>query len=127
MEKTENEIYKMFDGKLIGTRRMQKYVCKTLSLMSLKIIKKITQNCWFLASMDDAWAFTFTGNDLHDMHLIFLSDDLLKEAPSQIKYTIAHEVGHVILGHRNSVLQHQTKKEIGRQEEEADAFAKQYL
>jgi len=94
--------------------------------MDKKVISFITKKCWFFASMEDAWAFTFTGNDLKNQHLIFLSDELLEESPEQIRYTIAHEIGHVILGHRNSVLEMQTKKEIRKQEREADRFAKSF-
>lgn len=46
---------------------------------------------------------------------------------SKIHYSIAHETGHVILRHRNSILEKQRKKEIKRQEKEADNFAKKYL
>ena len=81
----------------------------------------------FFASLEDAWAFTFTGNDLKNNYLIFLSDELMFQNKDQIKYTIAHEIGHVILGHRNSVLEKQSKKEIKKQEKEADVFAKKYL
>ena len=77
--------------------------------------------------MDDAWAFTFTGNDLKHKHLIFLSDDLLSQNVGQIRYSIAHEIGHVVLGHRNSILAGQTKEEIRKQEKEADAFVNQFL
>ena len=73
--------------------------------------------------MEDAWAFTFTGNDLKNKHLIFLSDELMFQDSRQIKHTIAHEIGHVILGHRNSVLEKQDKEEIKEQEKEADEFA----
>jgi Zn-dependent protease with chaperone function len=127
MNKNSRKIYTSFEGKLVGTKRMQQYVCTTLSQMPENIIKHITQNCWFLSSMDDAWAFTFTGNDLKNQHLIFLSDDLLRQKASQIRYTIAHEIGHVILNHRNSVLIAQTKKEIRKQEKAADVFAKQFI
>jgi Zn-dependent peptidase ImmA (M78 family) len=41
-------------------------------------------------------------------------------------YSIAHEIGHVILKHRNSTLVKQTKREIKKQEREADKFAKQF-
>jgi len=77
--------------------------------------------------MEDAWAFTFTGNDLKEKHLIFLSDDLLSQDTGQIQYSIAHEIGHVMLRHRNSVLERQTKQEVRRQEKEADNFAKQFI
>ncbi len=121
------EIYSAFKGKLVGTKRMKQYVCEVVGLLPLKMISYITKNCWFLSSLDDAWAFTFTGNDLKNQPLIFLSDDLLSQHPSQIRYSIAHEIGHVMLGHRNSVLERQSKREISKQEKEADQFAKQFL
>ena len=120
-------IFVAFDGKLVGTKHMQRFVCETVALITDEIINYITNNCWFFASMEDAWAFTFTGNDLKDQHLIFLSDDLLNQHPQQIRYSIAHEIGHVILGHRNSVLERQTKREVKQQEKEADAFTEQFI
>lgn len=121
------QIYTAFNGKLVGNKQMKISVCFVLSKMPDDVVNFITSNCWFFASMEDAWAFTFTGNDLKDQHLIFLSDDLLFQAEEQIKYTIIHEIGHVILGHRNSVLEKQTKEEIKKQETQADEFAKIYL
>jgi hypothetical protein len=64
-------IYDMFGNKLIGSSKMKLHVCEVVSQMPEKIIKTVTQTCWFMASMDDAWAFTFTGNDLRDNHLVF--------------------------------------------------------
>lgn len=121
------EIYLAFKGKLIGNSRMKKRVCETLSKMPQEIIDFITENCWFFASMEDAWAFTFTGKDLKEKHLIFLSDDLLNQDPEQIGYSIAHEIGHVVLGHRNSILERQTREEIRQQEKEADIFARRFI
>lgn len=92
-----------------------------------EVIKYIIKNCWFLSSDPEAWAYTFTGSDLKDKHLIFLSDELLQEDISQIQFTIAHEIGHVILGHKNSINYRQTKEEISKQEREADEFAHKYL
>lgn len=80
-----------------------------------------------MSSMDDAFAYTFIGNDLKDQYLIFLGDDLLSQHAGQIRYSIAHEIGHVILGHENSVMRRQTKGEIAKQEKEADEFAKRYV
>jgi len=117
---TQREIY----GKLVGSRVMKRYVCEVVSQMPWEIINYITKNCWFLSSMEDAWAFTFTGNDLKNQHLIFLSDELLSEQPNQVYYSIAHEIGHVVLNHRNSVLEKQSKEEVKKQEKEADDFAK---
>jgi Zn-dependent protease with chaperone function len=92
-----------------------------------EIVDFVTKNCWFLGSMKDAWAFTFTGNDLKDQHLIFLSDALMNQNSKQIQFSIAHEIGHVILGHRNSTLVKQSKEEIKKQEKEADTFAEKFI
>lgn len=127
MEKNIKDIYWAFDGKLVGNKNMKISVCETLSRMPHNIIEFVTKNCWFFASMDDAWAFTFTGSDLKNKHLIFLSDELLFQSNEEIQYTIAHEIGHVILGHRNSVLEKQSKEEIKKQESQAHDFAKKYL
>lgn len=127
MRKDLKIIYYAFNGKLIGTSLMKKSVCETLLKMPDDIIQFVTSNCWFFGSMDDAWGFTFTGNDLKDQHLIFLSDDLLRQNAEQVHFSIAHEIGHVILRHRNSTLERQTKEEIRLQEKEADHFAKQFI
>src|SRR3989344_667793 len=120
MKKDHHTIYQMFDGKLVIKPEMQTYVLETLSKMPDDAIKHITQNCWFFGSMKDAFAFTFTGNDLRDQHLIFLSDELFLEDENQIQYTIAHEIGHVMLNHRNATLERQSKEEVRQQEKEAD-------
>lgn len=120
-------IYRSFGGKLIGNKRMKLYVCQTLLPMPPKIVSFITKTCWFMSSMDDAWGFTFTGNDLKNQHLIFLSDELFYQHAAQIRYSIAHEIGHVMLKHKNSTFKKQTKIEIRKQEKEADEFAKTYF
>jgi hypothetical protein len=124
---TLKEIYLAFDGKLVGSYQMRTHVCQVVALLPDDIRDDVTRMCWFMGSMEDAWAFTFTGNDLRDQHLIFLSDELLLQNVEQIHYSIAHEIGHVILGHRNSVLDRQSKEEIDKQEKEADTFAKQFV
>ncbi len=121
------QIYKLFGNKLVGTKSMKLRVCQTLSKMPLQVIEFVTANCWFMASMEDAYAFTFTGSDLREKHLIFLSDELLAQDTDQISYTIAHEIGHVVLEHKNSVFIRQDKKEIAKQEREADEFARRYI
>jgi Zn-dependent protease with chaperone function len=124
--KTAREIYYAFGGKLVGTSLMKRFVCQTLTKMPDDIINLVTSDCWFLGSMKDAWGYTFTGNDLKNQHLIFLSDDLFAQNTEQIMFSIAHEIGHVILQHRNSTQVEQTKQEIKQQEKEADDFAKQF-
>lgn len=121
-----SEIKKLFGNKLIGSTRMKRFVCLVLAYMSPEIIKYVTSSCWFMSSFEDAYAFTFTGSDLKNKHLVFLSDELLAQNEEQIKYTIAHEIGHVILGHRNSVFRKQLKIEIKKQEKEAHDFALKY-
>jgi len=120
-------IYKAFDGKLLGSFPMKVHVCQTLSGMPTEVIDFVTKNCWFLASFEDAWAFTFTGSDIKDHHLIFLTDELLLQDEYQIHYSIAHEIGHVMLGHKNSITVKQTRQEVIKQEKEADKFAKKYI
>lgn len=127
MKNDVKKIYYAFEGKLVGNKIMKTNVCQTLSTMPAEIINYITKNCWFFASMEDAWGFTFKGNDLKNQHLIFLSDELLFQNENQIQYTIAHEIGHVILNHRNSILIKQSKKEIEKQEKQANSFANKYI
>ncbi len=106
---------------------MRKVVCETIIIFPSEIIEYVCKKVWFLSSAEDAWAYTFRGNDLKDKHLIFLSDELLHQNLEDIRYTIAHEIGHVILGHKNSIHFEQTQSEIRNQEREADQFAKKYL
>lgn len=120
------EIHKAFDGKLIGTVKMKNCVCDTLSHMPVEIVDFITEHCWFIGSMDDAWALTLRGSEIRGYFLIFLSDDLLTQGKAQIRHSIAHEIGHVILKHRNSILVKQSKEEIRMQEKEAEEFASKY-
>ncbi|HKC14692.1 MAG TPA: hypothetical protein VKC89_01865 [Patescibacteria group bacterium] len=127
MTKKEKNIYLAFKGKLVGSPQMKLSVCKTLAGLPPEIIDFVTKNCWFMGSIEDAWAFTFTGNDLKDQHLIFLSDGLLMQEEYQIRYSIVHEIGHVMLNHKNSILIVQSKEEIRQQEAEADEFANNYL
>lgn len=115
-----------FKGKLVGNTTMKKYVVLALSSMPENIISFVTENVWFVTSFEDAWAFTFTGSDFQNKHVIFLSDDLFQQDPSQISWTITHEIGHVILGHKNRFSDKFSKERVAKQEQEADNFAQQY-
>ncbi len=122
------QIKKLFGHKLIGNAYMKRMVIKTLIFFPQNIINHVTQKVWFISSMEDSWAFAIRGDELKkDEHLVFLSDELLNENEKQITWTIAHEIGHVILGHRNSIGIRQTKYGIAKQEKEADKFASKYL
>ncbi|HWA52473.1 MAG TPA: ImmA/IrrE family metallo-endopeptidase [Patescibacteria group bacterium] len=122
------KIKALFGHRLQGNKFMQKMVLQTLEKFPKDIQEFIATHVWFVSSFEDGWAFTLRGDELKkNEYLIFLSDELLKENPGQITWTIAHEIGHVVLGHRNSIGKLQTKKEISEQEKEADRFAKKYL
>lgn len=121
------QIKRAFGGKLHVNKPLQRLVVATLAKMPDEVIDHVTSDCWFLGSVDDAWAYTFRGDELVGKHLIILSDILLEQPEEDIQYTIAHEIGHVILGHRNSILASQSKTEIVRQEREARQFAMQYI
>jgi len=123
---TIQKIRKALGGKLIGTTFMSAQVCLAILLLPPSIIEKVCKSVWFISSPDDSWAFTFKGSDIKNSHLIFLSDDLLSQNEEQIRYTIIHEIGHVILNHSNSIGILQTETEIKKQEREADAFARKY-
>ncbi|HVZ12694.1 MAG TPA: M48 family metalloprotease [Patescibacteria group bacterium] len=127
MNEEMKKIYRAFGGKLIGDSFMKRQVCQVVLKMPQDLQRKITSGCFFIASMDDAWAFAFDGRELVGKHLVFLSEDLLSQDTDQIQYTIAHEIGHVVLGHKNSILVRQTRTEIRKQEEDADKFARQFV
>ena len=124
----KSEIKENFGYRLIGSGYAKNSVVETLLLLPDKITDFVSKHCWFISSFEDGFAFVLKGTELKKgEYLIFLSDALLKESKPQITYTIIHEVGHVILGHRNGIGDFQTKKETERQEKEADEFVKKYL
>ncbi len=114
-------------GRLVGSKQAKKSIARALQLLPDLILKDLVSHCWFLSSDPDAWAFVLKGSELAGDHIIFLSDDLFEQSEEQIRYTILHEVGHVVLNHRNSVGVRQSKNEIGQQEAEADQFARRYV
>lgn len=120
------EIRKAFGGRLIGSRFIKDIVCLAVSRLPNKTIKHITKNVWFLSS-EDTYGYAFDGNDLAGKHMIFLADILFEQSKEQILYTILHEIGHVVLKHKNSIGVKQTKKEVDKQEKEADQFVNKYL
>ncbi|MBI2011386.1 ImmA/IrrE family metallo-endopeptidase [Candidatus Daviesbacteria bacterium] len=123
---TQNVIDK-FRGKILGNQATKKIIAETLLLLPEKTIEDLSKHVWFMSSFDDAWAYTFRGNDLKGKKMIFLSDELLSQDKESIQFTILHEVGHVVLNHRNSINFRQTREEVNKQEQEADKFAFRYL
>ncbi len=127
MSFTREEIREKLGGRLVGKESMKKSVVLALQKLPDDLVLKITKEVWFISSFDDAWGFVLTGDELQGKHLIFLSDELFSEPEKQIVYTILHEVGHVILRHRNAILRPQTREETEKQESHADEFARKYL
>lgn len=129
MEKfTPTKIKKEFKYRLLVNKKAAEIICKTLLLLPNEMIDFVTNHCWFVGSMDDSWGLTLKAKDLNKKdYLIFLSDELLSEPVNQIKFTILHELGHVILKHKNSIGIIQSKNEIKKQEKEADEFANLYI
>ncbi len=127
MNWTIKKVKKALGNKLIGNFFIREQVCKALLFLPSSVIEKVCKTVWFISSPDDSWAFTFKGSDIKKGHLIFISDELLNQNETQIRNTILHEVGHVVLNHRNSIGFLQTKTEIKHQEIEADNFVKKYL
>lgn len=127
MRWTAEEIRRQFSGRLIGDFRMRKVVSEALLYLPSGLIKHVTSRVWFLSSPEDAWALTFKGSDITGQHLILLSVELLEQDDNSIKYTILHEIGHVVLNHRNSMGFRQAETEVNKQEQEADEFAKKWL
>ena len=113
--------------RFVGNAAKRRLVSETLLLLPPQIKTYVAENVWFFTSAEDAWAYTFDGNDLKNKHFIYLSDELFDQNLSQIQYTILHEIGHVILKHKNAIDRKQTKSEVRKQEEQADSFAQKYL
>lgn len=118
---------KLLGGRLIGSLKMRSFILETLLCLPSRILQNITKNVWFVSSPEDAWGMTFRGSDISGQHLIFLSHELFEQNEKRIRYTILHEIGHVVLNHRNSMGFKQDETEINKQEREADQFAKKYL
>jgi len=127
MKWTLNKVRKALGDKLIGNPFMREQVYIVITHLPDNLIENICKTVWFVSSPEDAWAFTFKGSEIKNRHLVFLSTELFTQDESQIRYTILHEIGHVVLNHRNSIGFEQTESEIKRQEREADEFAKKYL
>lgn len=107
---------------------MQRLVCETLSIFPEKIIDLVTKNVWFVSSFDDSWGFVLKGEEIgKNKYLIFLGDELFLQEPYAQSYTIAHEIAHVMSGHKNAILESQTREETAKQEKDADLFARHYL
>jgi len=113
--------------KITGSKKAITIINETVIFFPKEVKEYLINNAWFICSFDDAWAYTFDSDDLRNRKLIFLSDELFVQSKKQIIYTIAHEIGHVFLGHRNSIYEDQSHNEVNIQEKAAHEFAKSYI
>lgn len=129
MKENTDTIKEKFRKKLVGSKRMQRLVCETLLIFPPNIVDYITENVWFVSSFDDAWGFVLKSDELKEKgeYLIFLGEELFEQDSYAQHYEIAHEVGHIILKHRNAITQPQSKAETDKQEKEAHEFALKHL
>lgn len=129
MNRKTQDIERKFDGKLIGSKKMQRLVAETLLRLPINIQSFVTKNVWFVSSYEDSWGFVLKIDEISSKgkYVIFLGDELYEQDSGTQHYEIAHEIGHVMLGHRNAILKPQSKEEVDKQETEAHKFALKYL
>lgn len=127
MSYSRDEIRQKLGQRLVGKTLTKARIIEAIQKLPDDFVKRIVKDVWFITSFDDAWGFVLKGDELKGKSLIFLSDELFEEPNPQIEYTILHEIGHVILNHRNGILEPQTESETEKQELEADKFAKEHL
>lgn len=116
-----------FGGRILAEESAKDLITEALLYLPSDILEFLIDRVWFFGSTTDAWAYTFDGNDLSDQYFIFLSEDLFRQARRQIFYTVLHEVGHIVLKHKNSINYRQSPEQIAQQEKQADDFVYQYL
>jgi hypothetical protein len=121
------KIRQKFGNKIIGSRGMKELILEVVSTLPDDTAYFVAENVWFVNSFEDAWGFVIRGDELKGKFLVFLADELFRQEEIDQRYEIAHEIGHIVLKHRNAISAPQSKAEIARQEREADAFARQYL
>ncbi len=127
MQQEIEKIRKKFSGKLAGSKKMQNIVCETLLSFPKEIVDYVTENVWFVSSFDDSWGFVLKGSEIGNKFIVFFGDELFAQDKYEQKYTVAHEIGHVVLKHRNAILEPQTKAQTNVQEAQAHKFALKYV
>ena len=120
---TPAQVIRTFGGRLVGNTNTKNLVAAAVQKLPEDQAQYISHHVWILSSHPDSWAYAFHGDDLKNQHLIFLSDDLLTQSDRQITFTLLHEFGHILLGHKNSIDSKQSHHTISKQEQEADHFA----
>lgn len=127
MDTKLEKVRQKFGNKIIGSRGMRNLILEVVSVLPDNLAYFVAENVWFVNSFEDAWGFVIRGDEIKDKFLVFLADRLFRQPKADQEYEIAHEIGHIVLKHRNAISAPQSKAEIARQEREADAFARRYL
>jgi|SRR5579872_4722347 len=112
---------------ILGGKLAQLKIDKVLSILPQDVAEYTKNNITFIASFKNAWAYTLQATDLSGKYIIVVSDELLEQDMRSFAYTITHEIGHAISGHRNAIRNAQTKTEIKNQEKEAHNFARKVI
>lgn len=121
------DVKRKFGNKIIGSQKVQNLVCSVVGLLPSEKADFVTKNVWFVNSFSDASSFVLRGDELAGKYLVFLSDEVFKQPKSDQYYEVAHEIGHILLNHRNSIGISQTSVEIEKQERQAEQFAYKLL
>jgi len=87
-----------------------------------------TDNLLFVSSGEELWAFSMPIEDFEDKKgFIFLSEILMDAAEEKQDFMIAHEIAHFRLNHKSPTLGRLSREETGKQEQEADNLAREWL
>ena len=101
---------------------------RALSKIAAEIVDWATMNILFLSSNDDSFAFFMNRKDWkHFKGFVVFCESLKNNSEEEQAFTVAHELAHVKLGHRSPILARLSQEETDRQEEKADALAKEWL
>lgn len=112
---------------VFGTNYLKQRVQDAINLLPLDLREYVLENVSFIGSFNDAWAYALKREDVSGKYLIIVSNELLMQDKSHIIATLVHEIGHAALGHKNSIGNIQTKREIRKQEQDAHHFTRRLI
>jgi urease gamma subunit len=126
---TEEEINYMDAGIwAMGNDLLRHYLALALSKIPMRIVDKLEEKCFFLASERKQRGCYISPNFFKNKALIVISEWLLEEGnEGEIVDTILHEAAHCILEHKNILIDRISQEEYHKQEAEADALVAQWL
>ncbi len=105
-------------------------VCEALSFLDKKIVDEISKKVLFFSSdyIRDSTSCHLMLNTSFSKDrkmVIFYSEEILKGSKKEIIKKILHEIAHFYLNHKQCF--DLNKKQIGKQEKEADKLARRWL